>query len=60
MAAYYHHTFALTGDEETDFLTCKTKFSTVAILRRGIKECLKEIPQPPQAIIKKAQDIIHE
>ena len=56
--AYYVHSFHLQGQDEIDFVTCKCKFKVIEIIRRGIKECLKDCPNPPKKVIQKAKDLI--
>jgi hypothetical protein len=58
--ARYTYVFSLTGQDEIDFITCRSKFKVIEVIRRGIKECLKECPIIPQELIESTKKMINE
>lgn len=57
MTARYTYNFALTGQDEIDFQTAKTKFKTIEIIRLGIKEALKQCPKPPKTLVERVKKV---
>ena len=54
----YQHTFSLTDQEEVDLLTVTCKFKVIEIIRKGIKELLKECPEPSKETVEKIKNLV--
>lgn len=54
----YTYVFSLTGQENTDMITAKSKFKTIDIIRMGIKEALKQCPKPSRKLIEETKNMI--
>lgn len=54
----YPHGFALRGQDEIDWQTCRAKFRPIDIVRIGIQECLKQCLKTPKEAIRRAKDLI--
>ena len=55
---YYHYTIALTGQDNTNWITARADFSGVDIVRMGIREVLKNCPKVPAELKKRLKGMI--
>lgn len=55
---YTHYTIALTGQDNTSWITCRAVFSGVDIVRMGIKEALKHCPKPTKEMLKYCKNLV--
>ena len=52
-------TFSLTGQDLINFIILRLNgIKNIETVRRGIKECLKECPEPTPEMIQKAKDLV--